>query len=827
MRRSDWSKRHEKVNAPGLILSVFFYAVRCIATEPHLAGSIQKLSVQPAEVRLTDARARQQLIVTAHATDGSLDDLTRDVLFESGDQAIAEVDKAGVVWPRQAGTTKVRVTGFGKTAEVTVVVGDLGAPRPVSFANEVMAVLGKAGCNAGACHGHNSGKGGFKLSLRGYDPKTDHGTITADKFERIDPKAPEESLILLKPTKQNPHKGGKRFEVGSASYELLLKWVTEGAQSDVGRAPRVERIEVFPPLRVMPRPGMQQQLIVLAHFADGSVRDVTHEAIYELSSEGVITVNAQGLISSTREGEAAVLVRWLGQMGLGRCIVFQQKPDFLWSNPPINNFIDEHIYSKLKTIQVNPSELSIDAEFHRRVWLDTLGVPPTPEEAKAFLSDTAPEADKRARVIDALLEREEFGQQWALHWLELSGTTESGDSARAKGVWTLLLWLQNVINNNLPYDQFVKALVAGKGSSLENPAITFSANQLPRVQTVPELFLGTRLECAECHDHPFDKWKQADYRSLTEFFTVLGTKEGPHDSSGRELRRFVPPEKFLPWERDKKVTLHHLDGSSVEIPVTLDRREPLADWLIGPAKTLTARAIVNRVWGRLLGRGIIEPVDDMRFSNPPVNEPLLNALANDFLAHNWDFKHLVRIILNSHTYQLSSIPNATNAADEMNFSRARLRRLRAEQLLDSIAQVTGVDETYRSGTPGLRAVQLPYSSAGSRFLTMFGRPTQRMSPCECIRSTDVTLPQVMHLLNGDTVAQRLRSEQSTLAHLLAANHNNDQLIDELYLTVLSRYPTKAEREVSAGYFGESPSRGEGAEDLVWALLNSQEFLFNH
>jgi hypothetical protein len=805
----------------GLLLSMLLYGGSCAA------ASVETLTLLPAEIRLADARARQQLIVTAHTADGYLDDVTRDVRFESGDPAIAEVDQAGVVRPRHSGTTKVRVTGFGQTAEVTVVVDDLQIPHPVSFTNEVMAVVSKAGCNAGSCHGHNSGKGGFKLSLRGYDPKTDHEKITSEKFERIDRKDPEDSLILLKPTKQNPHKGGKRFEIGSPSYELLLKWVAEGAQSDVGRAARVERIEVFPPLRIMPRPGLQQQLIVLAHFADGTVRDVTHEAIYELSSEGVVTVSPQGLVSSNREGEAAVLVRWLGQMGLGRCIVFQQKTDFVWSNPPVNNLIDEHIYTKLKTIQVNPSELSSDAEFYRRVSLDTLGVPPTPDEVKAFLANAAPASAKRARLIDALLEREEFGQEWALHWLELSGTTESGDSAQFKGIWTLLLWLQNTINNNLPYDQFVRALVAGKGSSLENPAITFTANQLPRVQTVPELFLGTRLECAECHDHPFDKWKQADYRALAEFFTALGAKEGPHDSYGRELRRFVPPEKFLPWERGNKVTLHHLDGSSVEVPVTRDRREALADWLVGPASNLTARAIVNRVWGRLLGRGIIEPVDDMRFSNPPVNEPLLNALAEDFIAHQWDFKHLVRLILNSRTYQLSSVPNATNAADEMNFSRGRLRRLRAEQLLDSIAQVTGLDENFRSGTPGLRAVQLPYSGAGSRFLTMFGRPTQRMSACECIRSTDVTLPQVMHLLNGDTLAQRLRADRGTVARLLATKLDDRLLIDELYLTVLSRSPTETERGVGVSYFRDSPSRAEGAEDLMWALINSQEFLFNH
>jgi hypothetical protein len=452
-------------------------------------------------------------------------------------------------------------------------------------------------------------------------------------------------------------------------------------------------------------------------------------------------------------------------------------------------------------------------------------VPPTAAEVRTFLADARP--DRRARKIDELLDREEFGDGWALYWLELSGTTESGDSARFKGMWTLSLWLRDAINRNLPYDRFVRSLVAGKGSSLEEPGITFSVNRLPRVEVVPQLFLGLRLECAQCHDHPFDVWKQEDYRALGQFFADLGSKEGPHDSYGREIRTFVPPERSLPWEKGRTVQLRHLDGSPVEHPVQRDRREALADWMFGPAQKRTARALVNRVWGRLLGRGIVDPVDDLRFSNPPVNEPLLEALAEEFIAHRWDFKHLVRTILNSRTYQFSSVPNPSNTGEHMNFSHARLRRLSAEQLLDAVAQVTGVDETFRIGPPGGRAVQIPYENASSRFLTMFGRPSLRMTPCECIRSHEITLPQVLHLLNGETIRLKLRTEGSTLHRLLARKPADEPLVEDLYLHVLSRPPSRREQRLGLDYLRSSPDRAEGAEDLMWALLTSQEFLFNH
>jgi hypothetical protein len=562
---------------------------------------------------------------------------------------------------------------------------------------------------------------------------------------------------------------------------------------------------------------------VRAHFAEGLVRDVTDQAIYELSAEGVVEVRPDGLVAGKRDGEAAVLVRFLGQMALSRFLVIRHQPTFAWTEPPVQNFIDTHVWSKLKTIQVLPSDLCSDVEFLRRAAFDTTGLPPTPDEVRTFIADSRP--DKRARKIDDLLDREAFGDHWALRWLEISGVRES--YIRGKMLWTLSFWLRDAINRNMPYDQFAKTLLAGNGSTLENPAVTFTVTEIAKVEVIPQLFLGVRLECAQCHDHPFDVWKQSDYQSLQLFFLELANKEGPGDTSGREIRNFVAPEKFLPWEMGKTVSLRLLDGSTVDVPVQRNRREVLGEWLFGAAKKQTALAIANRTWGKLLGRGIIEPVDDMRFSNPPVNSPLLETLADDFIAHGYDFKHLVRTILNSRTYQLSSIPTASNAREEMNFSHARLRRLSGEQLLDAIMQVTGVGEEMKTTPLGFRAAQIPTEYTGSRFLSMFGRPNQRMSPCECIRSQEVTLPQILHLLNGDTIGRKLRAEDSTLNRLLAAKPSNERLVEDLYVAVLSRLPIDRERQLGQDYIQSADDQGQGAEDIMWTLLTSQEFLFNH
>jgi hypothetical protein len=705
------------------------------------------------------------------------------------------------------------------------------APAPVSFVNEVMAVLGKAGCNAGVCHGNTSGKGGFKLSLRGYNPSADLEAITrAHLGRRVNRETAAASLFLQKPAGLVDHGGGQRFGVNSDFYRLIHQWLEEGAKGDINQAARLEKIDVFPEARILPRPGLTQQLVVRAQFTGGLIRDVTDQAIYELTSQGIVDVDGRGLVVAKEVGEAPILVRFLGKKALSRISVIQARPDFAWSNPSAHNFIDTHVFAKLKAVQVLPSELSSDTEFLRRVSFDTVGLPPTPAEVRAFLADQRP--DKRNRKIAELLGRPEFADVWTLYWLDLLRADETPGVLYPKGVWALSRWLRKSIEDNMPYDQFMRAFLTARGSLLANPPAALShVFRLPneKAEAIAQIFLGTRLECAQCHDHPFDRWTQSDYNSLATFFYQIGRKDGQD--------YYAEGQVFLEPEKNKQVHLRFLDGSDVKWPPpdrlasdkgdgVRDRRIALADWMLGPAKEWTARALVNRVWGKLLGRGIVEPVDDFRFSNPPVNEPLLDALAEDFIAHGYDFKRLVGTILNSRTYQASSRPNATNETDQTYFSRAMLRRLTAEQLLDGLAQATGIEEEFRSLPAGLRAGQLPTNHTGSYFLKTFGRPP-RKSVCSCERSQTPTLPQVLHLMNGTTMMKGLRTEGGTLDRLLKAKLDDNLLIEEFYLHALGRLPQPGELARARSYLSEPGDRAQAAEDLFWALLNSRQFLFNH
>jgi len=787
------------------------------------AGDFVKLKLIPESIVLRDARSRQRIVVMATDRNGHDYDVTNSAGFEIA-SAEARLGEDHVVVPWRAGRTKL-VARIGKLrVESPIAVGDLAATPPVGFVNEVMAVLGKSGCNTGPCHGHASGKGGFKLSLRGYDPSADHETLLRELFgRRIDLQSPEQSLMLRKPTSEAPHGGGKRLERGTENAELLTQWLREGARSDIGRAAKLERIEVVPGDRLFARPGLEQQLVVRAHFSDGEMRDVTSRAIYELTNDvGVAKVDEHGSITALREGETSVLIRFLGKMALCRVLVINHKSEFAWTGPAPQNVVDEHLFRKLRAIQVVPSPLATDAEFLRRVSFDVIGVPPTPEEVMAFLADRDP--DKRAREIERLLADDRFGEQWALYWLELSGATESGASVGRSGMWAFYNWVRDSVNDNLPFDRFVRAVVAGKGSVVGEPSSAFSL-RIPRVEAIPQAFLGMRVQCAQCHDHPFDVWTQSDYNSLAKFFTNTKQKDGPRFYVDGET--FVSPENFLPWNQTKREPLRHLDGTTVEVAATTDYRDALVDWMLGPADRWTARAVANRVWGKLLGRGIVEPVDDMRFSNPPVNEPLLAALADDFLAHRYDFKHLMRQILNSHTYQASSTPNETNADDTMNFSHAQLRRLSAEQLLDALSAATGIEEEIPGAPIGARAAQWAPLNTNSRFLETFGRPMRRATACTCERAAETTLSQSLHLMNGEIVENKLRDSHGAVQQLLAGDRTDREKIESLYLRILARHPTSTESQAADDYLRRTAERREAFVDLAWALLNSQEFLFNH
>jgi hypothetical protein len=711
----------------------------------------------------------------------------------------------------------------------------------VSFRNDVMAVLSRAGCNQGACHGNQNGKNGFKLSLRGQDPAFDLAALTRDTLgRRADPLRPADSLILAKATGALPHEGGKRFERGSPEYDLLYRWIAEGLRPDPPGAPVLRRLEVTPRRQVLVEPADSVRLRVRATFSDGRSRDVTRLAVFEPSSLAV-RVDADGVARRKSAGETAVLVRYLDRQATVELAFVPARPGFAWPDPPEANFIDRDVFAKLRTLRTAPSALSSDSVFLRRAYLDALGVLPTAGEARAFLADTRP--DKRARLIDALLKRPEFADFWALKWSDLLRNEEK--VLDKKGVRLFHDWIRRSIAEGRPLNEFARDLIAARGSTYSQPAANYyRALRDPqgRAEATAQVFLGVRLQCARCHNHPFERWTQTDYHSFAAFF-------------GRVEYRIVENNR-----RDK-LDLHEFDGEQVvwmarsgevkhprsgEVlrPLFLgadtpmfapsdDRLLALADWVARPDNPFFARAQVNRVWYHLLGRGIVEPVDDFRASNPPANEPLLDALARDFVAHHFDLRHLVRTIMNSRTYQLSAVPNETNAEDEANFARAPVRPLQAEQLLDALAQVTGEQPRFPGHPAGMRAGQLPgvmasrgrgqRSTDGEKFLAAFGKPVRSLS-CECERSDDTTLNQAFQLITGPMLNQMLSEPDNRIGRLLAAGRSDADVIEEFYLAALSRPPSAAERERALALLRRSKDRRAALEDLVWGLINAKEFL---
>jgi hypothetical protein len=800
-------------------LSALLAAAPAAAQPPSVAS----LTAEPARLTLTHRDDGQRLLVTATLSDGTLRDLTRSAQYGSADAKVATVSARGVVAPVAVGQTTIQIRAGEKTLAVPVEVKGVAA-RPVSFAHDVMPVLAKAGCNSGACHGSASGKKGFKVSLRGYDPATDYVTMTrGGSGRRLDLLDPDRSLLLLKPTGQAAHEGGKRFDRGSASARVLRGWIAEGARSDLADAPKLVGLEVAPAFRTFPQPGLEQQLLVRARYSDGGVRDVTAEARYSSSNDAAADPGEDGLVRLPARGEAAVGVRYGPLLAVSTLVVLKHDAAFAWNDPPENNYIDKLVNAKLKAVEILPSELCTDEEFLRRVCYDVIGLPPTPAEVRSFLEDKR--ADKRARKIDELLERPEHAEFWALKWGDLFKLRI--DTTGDKGTWAFYRWLRDAVAANKPFDRLVREVVVAEGSCGENPPANFwrvAATPGEASEATAQIFLGMRLLCAKCHDHPFEKWVQKDYNGMAAFFSQVGRKPGSRRDDLVVFRAEAPTQA------------KYLDGPEVGVPADADARAALADWLTKKDNPFLARATVNRLWGQLFARGIIDPVDDIRSSNPPSNAPLLDALTKDFLDHDFDVRHTLRTILNSRTYQLSARANRFNGDDRTNFSHALPRRLTAEQLLDTISQITGVKETFRSRVPGgatvalpvggLRAGQLPDRALTAELLDLFGRPRGESS-CSCERNDEASMTQALHLINGKTVAARLADPNGKLAKLLKTPGLSDaQLIEELYLTTLCRMPRPNERELMLKHLGEG-DRTAAAQDVMWALLNAREFLFNH
>jgi hypothetical protein len=793
----------------------------------------RSLSVEPAEISLRGASRRQQVLVTAIAPNGRPFDATRDCTIVVRDARVARIAGAIVVGVAAGETELVAKFGDVETT-VPVRVAEFDRYPPVHFGNDVIPILSKLGCNSGACHGKASGQNGFKLSVFGFDPAADYDAIVKEaRGRRVFPASPAASLFLLKPTAQAPHGGGRRIEVGSPDYELILEWIKQGMPIGGDAVPQLVAIRVSPADRVMSFQSAQQ-ILATGVYSDGDTRDVTSAASYTSNSDAVAEVDSRGLINTGRvPGEAAITVHYMGQVGVAAVQVPRPDAPEPYPDVPVHNPIDRLVWAKLRVMGVLPSEPVDDATFLRRLYLDAIGTLPAPGEVRSFLADTS--ADKRDRAIDAVLNRDEYAHYWALKWADI--LLVDRNKLGERGAFEFHRWLHNQFASNRPYDQWAREIVTATGNTAKNgPANFFRALRTTEdvTKSVSQAFLGVRLECAQCHHHPFERWAQADFYGLAGFFSGIERKpirpdQPPtaNDPGSPELIYHAGlRETRIPYF-DTLVTTQPLGGwnGAPGAPdlTGVDPRAPLADWMTDPQNPYFARLAANRLWKHYLGRGLVEPEDDLRSTNPPTNPPLLDHLAAYLVEHRYDLKALMRLILQSRVYQTSSVPNATNRDDAQNYSHYTVKRLPAEVLIDAISQVTGVPEPFAGQPPGTRAIALWDNRLPSYFLEIFGRP-ERNTPCECGRSSEPTMSQALHLMNAPEVAAKIVSPMGRVSRLVASGSPPAQIVDELCLAVLGRPPGEKERKVAAELFA-SGDREAAAQDLLWTLLNSYDFLF--
>ena len=798
-------------------------AVALCAARP---GRAETLTVVPDRFEIAGPHDGRQLLVTAGADGRRPRDLTREARFSTSPGGVVEVSPEGYVRPIGRGEATVTVEAGGWTASALVIVRGDDPGRPVHFANDVEPILSRYGCNAGGCHGKASGQNGFRLSLFGFDARFDYDAIVHEaRGRRVFPAAPERSLILRKPAAQLPHGGGRLFTTESEPYQLLRAWIAQGVPVGDASAPTLRTLEVVPAHRVLDRRS-RQQIAVLAHFSDGTTRDVTRRSQFQSNETGVAAVEPDGLVHALDlAGEAAVMARYQGLVAVFRATIPLETPGVTAAEFPAANNIDARMVAKWRSLGLVPSGLCTDGEFIRRTTLDLCGKLPTVEDVRAFVADPAPE--KRARLIERLLDDKDYAAYFALRWGSILRNSPLAGSEQV--AYAFHDWIRDMIARNRPYDEFVRGIVAASGEWTEAPAVNWfwqmRDDQLHQpVADTAQIFLGLRLQCAKCHHHPYERWGQDDYYGLAGFFARLGRKSfgepPPYYASRTRTTSEVNPRTGKPIEPKL------LDGPVLDVPPEEDPRQKLVDWMARPDNPFCAKALCNRMWGHLMGRGLVDPVDDMRATNPPSNPELLDDLARDFIDHHFDVKHLFRTICNSRTYQLSATPNASNQHDRQNHARFYAKRLIAEVALDALDQVCGSRTQFNKMSRQARAVDLPHEAFGSYFLDVFDRPP-RSSPCECARSTGANLQQVLHLANSAEVDEKLSGESGRVARLARENVPPEAAVEELYLAAFARRPTVEELTLSIAHIGRQKEPRRGLEDVAWALLNSKEFLFNH
>ena len=791
---------------------------------PPPTTGIASIEVFPPEINLTTARDRQLFVVQALYNDGITRDVTSASKITLGDAKLVRRD-GNTYYPAADGATNATVAFGDKTVTVPVKVSQATVQTPLSFRLDVMPVFMRAGCNTGSCHGAARGKDGFRLSLFGFDPDGDHHRLTREMVgRRVNLAVPADSTLLEKSIGAVQHTGGKRFDAKDELYKTVLNWIEAGAPNDdVSKLPKVLGVDIYPKAGVLDGKDATQQMTVRARYSDGTDRDVTSLAVFLTNNEVSAKVSPEGLVTAGERGEAFVMARFETHTVGSQFIVLPKGLKFEYPSEPEGNFVDKLVAAKLKKLRIAPSGICDDQTFLRRATIDIIGLMPTVEDFHRFMTSTDP--NKRAKLVDELLERKEFSELWVNKWAELLQVRTIPNVISQKGMFLYYNWLVEKLSKNTPMDQFVQELLGASGGTFKSPATNFYQavqEQLLMSENVAQVFMGMRIQCAQCHNHPFDRWTQDDYYGFAAFFSQVGRKGGEDyretiifNSGGGEVNHPVGGRAMKP---------KFLGGETPDV-AGKDRRVVLAKWIASPQNPWFARSFANRVWAHFMGVGIIDPVDDVRVSNPASNPELLEELGNNFTSTRYDLKALVRDICNSRTYQRATQRNESNASDEKNFAHALVRRIKAENLLDSISLVTDTKDKFGGLPLGARAVQIADGASSTYFLTTFGRAT-RETVCSCEVKLEPTLSQALHLLNGDTVNSKIQ-QGGLVAKLLKEKKTPEERISELYVRCVARKPTKEELDKITPTMGEGSNQAQALEDLFWALLNSREFLFNH
>jgi hypothetical protein len=784
------------------------------------------ITVSPADIQLSNVRDRQSMVVQAVMANGLTYDVTEKATLKIDNAELLRADGA-TFYPVADGTTKLTVSYEGHSVDVPVTVAGAKTDVPISFRMDVMPVFMKTSCNNGSCHGAARGKDGFRLSLFGFDPAGDHFRLTREMpGRRINLALPEESLLMEKAAGVVPHTGGKRMSVGDEQYNTLVRWLKSGAPDDPKPAevPTVVSVELYPKNAVMDGEGEQQRLTVRAKYSDGTDRDVTSLAYFSSNNETAAEISQEGLVTAHERGEAFIMARFDTHTVGSHFIVLPKGLNYEDPKTPEYNYIDTLVHNKLRKLRIIPSDVCTDEQFLRRVFVDITGTMPSAEEYEKFLADT--DEKKREKVVDQLLQRKEFVDIWVMKWAELLQVRTINNRVARKPMLRYFNWLREKIAGNTPTDVMVRELLASKGGTFSDPATNYYQTEtetLKVAENVAQVFMGMRIQCAQCHNHPFDRWTMDDYYGFAAFFSQIGRKraEDPREqiiyNSGRgDVRHLV----------DNRVMQPKFLGGEVPDIKGRDRREVLAEWLASPDNPYFATNLANIVWAHFFGRGIIHEVDDVRVSNPPVNAELLAELGKRFTGYNYDFRQLVRDICTSRTYQLSTQTNSTNESDHSNFAHAELRRLRAEVMLDCITQVTSTTDKFPGLPVGARAVHIADGNTSTYFLTTFGR-AKRETVCSCEVQMEPNLSQALHLINGDTVNSKIRQGGLIQSLLRDDKMTVPQVITELYVRCFCRKPTEPELNRLVAIATEEENPVPALEDIFWSLLNSREFLFNH